>query len=68
MAQLPTLSSAPMVASARTPQTSPRRTRAGAPVPQASKDETMSVGAYLLQGSAFIGFLLVLFMLAGFRG
>jgi hypothetical protein len=31
-------------------------------------DERMSAGAYLLQGTAFIGFLLFLFVLAGFRG
>lgn len=32
------------------------------------QEERMSAGAYLLQGSAFIGFLLFLFILAGFRG
>jgi hypothetical protein len=32
------------------------------------QDERMSAGAYLLQGTAFIGFLLFLFVLAGFRG
>ena len=32
------------------------------------EEEKMGVVAYLLQGGAFIGFLLVLFMLAGFRG
>lgn len=30
--------------------------------------DRMSVTAYLVQGSAFIAFLLGLFMLAGFRG
>ena len=32
------------------------------------REERMSAGAYLLQGIAFIGFLLFLFVLAGFRG
>ncbi|WP_160299770.1 hypothetical protein [Belnapia sp. F-4-1] len=32
------------------------------------EDERMSAGAYVLQGTAFIGFLLLLFVLAGFRG
>jgi hypothetical protein len=35
---------------------------------QQRQDERMSAGAYLLQGTAFIGFLLFLFVLAGFRG
>ncbi|SDD90218.1 hypothetical protein [Belnapia rosea] len=36
--------------------------------PARHQDETMSVGTYLLQGTAFIGFILMLFVLAGFRG
>ena len=32
------------------------------------QDERMGAGAYLLQGFAFIGFLIFLFVLAGFRG
>lgn len=62
MAQVTAMPSAPVAAADRTPRTTPRR---AAPAPQ---EEAMSVVAYLLQGSAFIGFLLVLFVLAGFRG
>lgn len=56
------------IPSARTPRGTPRRTAPAAPVQPGPRDEKMSVVAYLLQGGAFIGFLLVLFVLAGFRG
>ncbi len=36
--------------------------------PARRQDERMGVGAYLLQATTFIGFLLFLFVLAGFRG
>jgi hypothetical protein len=36
--------------------------------PARPRDEPMGTGAYLLQGVAVIGFLLFLFVLAGFRG
>ena len=52
----------------RTPQGTPRRAAPAAPARPGPQDEKMSVVAYLLQGTAFIGFLLVLFVLAGFRG
>ena len=52
----------------RTPRGTPRRAAPAAPVRPRPEDEKLSVLAYLLQGSAFIGFLLVLFVLAGFRG
>lgn len=42
---------------ARTPRGTPRHTAPAAPVQPGPQDETMSVVAYLLQGSAFIGFL-----------
>ncbi|RYJ03746.1 MAG: hypothetical protein EON47_02980, partial [Acetobacteraceae bacterium] len=56
------------MSSTRTPRTTPRRAATAAPVHQMPEEEKIGVVAYLLQGSAFIGFLLVLFMLAGFRG
>lgn len=31
-------------------------------------DQRQSLGAYLAQGAAFIGFLLLVFAIAGFRG
>jgi hypothetical protein len=36
--------------------------------PVQHQDDRMSAGAYLLQGTAFLGFLIFLFVLAGFRG
>ena len=79
MTQLSAMSAAPVIAAARTPRitsrraatTAPRRAATTAPgraattaqVRLGQDDEKMSVAAYLLQGGAFIGFLLVLFVL-----
>jgi hypothetical protein len=68
MAQVSTMSTASMVASARTPRSAPRHATRVVPVRRMPEEEKMGMVAYMLQGSAFIGFLLVLFVLAGFRG
>lgn len=67
MTQLSAMSSTPRPASIRMPQALPHPARAVA-LGRRPAEERMSTGAYLLQGGAFIGFLLVLFLLAGFRG
>lgn len=67
MTQVSAMSSTPGPASVRTPQAPQHPARAAA-LARRPEDERMSTGAYLLQGGAFIGFLLMLFLLAGFRG
>jgi hypothetical protein len=64
------ISAAEQSAPRGTPET--RSARAAArrddAISRQAEPDRMGVAAYLLQGGAFIGFLLVLFVLAGFRG